>query len=1103
MRTLHGFKSIVFIGLVAGLQFLTPSWGADCPGGPSFRRGDINADGFVDASDVVYLLDYLFRGGDPLCCPEAGEINMQPPIDLSDGVTLIGYLYLGWSPPPEPFPGCGPAEGECFYPESLCTGDRPAHKEDPSLHLAFVGPQVIEGPPSTQVHATVVGTLDNSFEGAPAIEGWNLCLRSIPVESLAILGFSTEDTVTQGQRPPTPTTGPGNEGVITVGLLGDNLLEPLPVDQPPYRLISLDLLATVPPSGCIRCQLSFQDGLKLFGVVHDNFLISRGRRFDPFSRSLEIMVCATVPSLALGVPRDFTLTPAAPEAIFRIDPLPVIPLLILIEDEDPQDANTLYAAWSRIPSPLSFDASAARKSQAGQRLIIPESRGGSLYFLVQGLSFNDGENHLRLLVLPQDLFLQDISADCGAQGCSGAIQVKIRGAGFDSRTAFFLERPPSPPVAAGAVNLLGDDRAEALFDLTGVAEGEYDLVARRIEGGVVLVEDRLRGAVKVAPPRIGPRLEVELQAPAYYRPGRLRELKVVYSNTGDEEMPAPYLRLVGPPQATFRLSATDEDQQGSLDFLGIHQGGIAGTLPPGGQGEIIVLFRTTSPSDVARFEVQRLVAGPGDGLDWSSLSAPTGVSQVDWDLVRPHLAESLGSSWLEYHEALARQATRSARLDLPASGALDLWRFAFHEALRGSTGSVSGKARDVSGLPLASRLVAAKDVTGTTRTCVLTGPEGQFSLSLLAPGSYTLFLETFQAAGPQVSISPGEDLFGIAFTPQEPGQAVLNCPSPAGIGLPAVGAPLPSTALFQQAAAAEVTPVLSIDPNEKEGPGEGLPIDRGQPIRYTIYFENQGAATAAVQKIDIIDVLDPRLDPLSVVLDPIQLSNDPGQLLTFPLDETPGATYRFVGATSQVVQIPYPESTPTEVMVDFQATTDPEARVLHWTIQAHNPTTGKELNDPRAGILPPNDASHRGEGHLSFTVKTNPGTPLADTIQNQATISFDDGMPIPTGTVRNLVGPAETVKFRRGDVNQDGDVDLSDAIFLFDYLFLAGRAVRCLDAADANDDGTMAPDISDGIYLLDFLFLGGPVPGAPGPKQCGYDPPDIADFMECAVYDRC
>ena len=84
----------------------------------------------------------------------------------------------------------------------------------------------------------------------------------------------------------------------------------------------------------------------------------------------------------------------------------------------------------------------------------------------------------------------------------------------------------------------------------------------------------------------------------------------------------------------------------------------------------------------------------------------------------------------------------------------------------------------------------------------------------------------------------------------------------------------------------------------------------------------------------------------------------------------------------------------------------------------------------------------------------------------------------------NPVGPLTT--FRRGDSNNDGGTDISDAITLFGYLFLGATAPPCDDAADANDDEGV--DISDGIFVLYFLFQNGPAPEAPGAFLCGADP---------------
>lgn len=89
---------------------------------------------------------------------------------------------------------------------------------------------------------------------------------------------------------------------------------------------------------------------------------------------------------------------------------------------------------------------------------------------------------------------------------------------------------------------------------------------------------------------------------------------------------------------------------------------------------------------------------------------------------------------------------------------------------------------------------------------------------------------------------------------------------------------------------------------------------------------------------------------------------------------------------------------------------------------------------------------------------------------------------------------AAAIEFTRGDVNDDGTTDLSDAVNALTYLFLAGPAPECMDAADANDDGFV--DVSDATAILASLFrASGPLP-APS-AAAGVDPtPDALDCGE-------
>ncbi len=86
-------------------------------------------------------------------------------------------------------------------------------------------------------------------------------------------------------------------------------------------------------------------------------------------------------------------------------------------------------------------------------------------------------------------------------------------------------------------------------------------------------------------------------------------------------------------------------------------------------------------------------------------------------------------------------------------------------------------------------------------------------------------------------------------------------------------------------------------------------------------------------------------------------------------------------------------------------------------------------------------------------------------------------------------------RFRRGEVNGDGDVDISDGIRLLFFLFGGAREPACLDAADADDSGKL--ELTDAIFSFLYLFSGGPAPPVPGPSACGRDATD--DDLGCAT----
>ena len=90
--------------------------------------------------------------------------------------------------------------------------------------------------------------------------------------------------------------------------------------------------------------------------------------------------------------------------------------------------------------------------------------------------------------------------------------------------------------------------------------------------------------------------------------------------------------------------------------------------------------------------------------------------------------------------------------------------------------------------------------------------------------------------------------------------------------------------------------------------------------------------------------------------------------------------------------------------------------------------------------------------------------------------SFDD-----TARVSNYYGWGRVNADRaleavvRGDPNNDGSINLSDAVFIIAYVTSGGSAPRPhVGVGDVNCDG--AVNISDAVYLVDYIFHHGPRP---------------------------
>jgi hypothetical protein len=184
----------------------------------------------------------------------------------------------------------------------------------------------------------------------------------------------------------------------------------------------------------------------------------------------------------------------------------------------------------------------------------------------------------------------------------------------------------------------------------------------------------------------------------------------------------------------------------------------------------------------------------------------------------------------------------------------------------------------------------------------------------------------------------------------------------------------------------------SYDPNDKLTIGYGNQgfVTSGAWLIYTIRFENKTNATAPAQRVTVTDALDPKLDWST-----FELMNLGFNLVEVPV---PPGLARYA-TNSFVASDPYN-------VVDIQAKFDPNTGVATWIIESIDPITESPPEDPLAGFLPPNDSLHRGEGYVSYSIRTRSDLASGSVITNMARIVFDINPPIDTPMATNIVDTA-------------------------------------------------------------------------------------------------
>lgn len=178
----------------------------------------------------------------------------------------------------------------------------------PSFDLSWDAPALVEGAPGSTVAIEAVGrmTPGGELQGEGA-QGWSISFSGdgCTITNATTAGTAGADVnddppglrdtgfeVTQLTTDARPGSGcEGRDGGVSAVVLSFIMPITLPPDQP-SDIVRASFEATVPPAGCVVCDIEYVDGCRGGGQPVDNVVTHMGQSVLPTLGSTSIEVCA-------------------------------------------------------------------------------------------------------------------------------------------------------------------------------------------------------------------------------------------------------------------------------------------------------------------------------------------------------------------------------------------------------------------------------------------------------------------------------------------------------------------------------------------------------------------------------------------------------------------------------------------------------------------------------------------------------------------------------------------------------------------------------------------------------------------------------------------
>jgi hypothetical protein len=421
------------------------------------------------------------------------------------------------------------------------------------------------------------------------------------------------------------------------------------------------------PDGTYSGQLPFSVPPKPHGTL---FFIIRADSRQSLRESVEtdneaiVNTMLNIPELELDVPFSGQFTAPGQSRYFRVSTLLGRTLQLSLDSAAGFGATSLFVRGNDVPTTNIFDVRSKMPLTPDSAVLVPRAEAETYYILAKSEFGSAAGGAFTLTATAPGFKLSGVTPAMG--GNTGSTTIAVRGSDLTPTSRVTLIGANDVAIGADATYFGDPTLLYATFALNGVTPGPYDvrvvsetmhlnadLETEEITNVPVIDGDRTLADAFTVVSGGGPALATQLVLPPRVRIARSFPFQLEVTNTGNNDLATPVLRIGSPngmPIGTSPfLRATDPSE---LQVLVLANQAPRTTLAPG-ERVVITLFGFASSEPSGQVVVQDL-SSPGLAIDWDDLEASyrAGRSDAVWLPLWANFKSMVGATWGSFHNVM-------------------------------------------------------------------------------------------------------------------------------------------------------------------------------------------------------------------------------------------------------------------------------------------------------------------------------------------------------------------------------------------------------------------------------------------------------------------